>query len=386
MKSASTLFVEPEDRLRALRHWAEAQQFSPPWWLRQPDVQTAWYVIREIAAALKDRRASSTLVWDYVVGQHAKEEKISRNPEGVTADAEASRPGRPLINEEVFPVNIPFDDDGYLTAILHLTGDRRRLAILFHGLEGSIEATYMRGASRELLRKGISVLRVNMVNCGGSEGCSRRFYHAGFTLMLEIAVQWAITNGFERVTIVGFSLSANLVLKYLGGSNFSGCAEVCGGVAVCPPIDLAQGVAQIDRPRNVFYRYRFLKSMLKTLEKKQRLFPDLFPVPVTNVKTIAEFDDRYTARACGFPSGREYYRRTSSLPYLNKIALPTLLLHSQDDIFIPFDAFRRFDWQCNPCLITLFPRHGGHVGFHSSARENWMERSIAEFAERLTHF
>ncbi|MBI2822385.1 MAG: hypothetical protein HYX74_09185, partial [Acidobacteria bacterium] len=280
-------------------------------------------------------------------------------------------------------VELPFEEDGFLTGVLNRAGDGRRLAILFHGLEGSVEGTYMRGTARRLLGHGISALRVNMVNCGGSEACTRLFYHAGFTLMLEICVQWALKHGFKRIAPVGFSLGGSLVVKYLGGSNFSGSAAVAGGAAVSPPIDLARSAGCIDRPRNKFYRYRFLKSMFRTMKRKQQLFPDLFPHKLEWVKTITEFDHRYTAPANGFGSGSDYYQKASSLPYLCRIDRPTLILHSRDDIYIPFDTFSVYDWKQNRNLIPLFPEHGGHLGFHASARVNYMETTLADFCDRL---
>ncbi len=378
-------------RLEELHRWAKSQQFNPPRWLRQADLQTAWYVIRDIAARVRHDRVSPRQIWGHVWGQERPPISTRGGKLGQSTRRGGEREsGRDLTWEANFAlsqnaeaVEIPFGDGGYLTAVLNRSGAGQRLAILFHGLEGSIQATYMRGVAAELLRHGISALRVNMVNCGGSESCTRHFYHAGFTLTLEISVRWALRSGFDQIVVIGFSLGGNLVLQYLGGSNFSRAAEVLGGIAVSTPIDLARGVACIDRPRNKFYRHRFLRSMYRTLKRKKELFPDLLPINIEWVNTIAEFDHRYTAPANGFSSGAEYYEKTSSISYLSKIDRPTLILQSQDDVFIPFDAFRDFDWSQNPNLISLFSQHGGHIGFHASARENWMEKKTVEFCDKL---
>jgi hypothetical protein len=353
-------------KLQELHAWAGAQHFEPPLWLRQADLQTMWYVIRDIAARVRDDRISPRQIWAHIMGQ---------------CEAAATGAAPPLCDAEA--VKISFEDEGFLTGLLNRSGNNRRLVILFHGLEGSVQAAYMRSVARDLLRHQICALRVNMVNCGGSEACSRRFYHAGFTKMLDISVRWAKQQRFEQIVLVGFSLGANLVLKYLGDADFSGAREVVGAVAVSVPIDLAQGVACIDRARNKFYRYRFLQSMHTTFWRKQQLFPDLFPKEVVRVRTIAEFDDQYTAPANSFSSGIEYYQKTSSISYLAGIDRPTLILHAQDDVFIPFDAFRNYNWRLNPNLIRLFPERGGHIGFHSSARENWMEKRVTEFCNKL---
>src|SRR2546428_524529 len=58
-----------DSRLEALHRWARSQQFNPPFWLRQPDLQTAWYVIRDIAARVQHDRISTRQVWAHVWGE-----------------------------------------------------------------------------------------------------------------------------------------------------------------------------------------------------------------------------------------------------------------------------------------------------------------------------
>jgi predicted alpha/beta-fold hydrolase len=48
---------------------------------------------------------------------------------------------------------------------------------------------------------------------------------------------------------------------------------------------------------------------------------------------------------------------------------PTLIIHAQDDPFIPFDSFRHPDIQSNSNVVLLAPEQGGHVGFISADRE-----------------
>ena len=380
--------LSPDRNLGALRAWAQQQRFSPPWWLRQADLQTCWYVVREVAAGLRDRRITASQIWHFIIGQEknyfsqGRREK-SRRPDAAHSGEARVPAGQPLGWTASEPVEIPFGDGGFLTGLLDEAGGNSRLAILFHGLEGSAEATYIRGTAQRLSERSISALRVNMVNCGGSEACTQRFYHAGFTQMVEISVRWSLRRGFRQIALIGFSLGGNLVLKYLGDCNVSLAPEVVGGAAASAPIDLAESCAYIDRPRNRFYRYRFLRSMSRTLRRKQQLFPDLFPVPIEPVTTIREFDHRYTAPASGFAGAAEYYQTASSLQCLAAIGRPVLVLQAHDDLYIPFKTFQNYPWSSNPNLIPLFPWQGGHLGFHASARENWMEATVAEFCDRL---
>ncbi|HYE63932.1 MAG TPA: hypothetical protein VD966_00025, partial [Pyrinomonadaceae bacterium] len=74
------------------------------------------------------------------------------------------------------------------------------------------------------------------------------------------------------------------------------------------------------------------------------------------------------------------------------IRMPALIIHAQDDPFIPFDSFRHPSVTDNPSVLLLAPPRGGHVGF-VAARVNgedrfWAENRLVEFCglvhQRLT--
>ena len=47
-------------------------------------------------------------------------------------------------------------------------------------------------------------------------------------------------------------------------------------------------------------------------------------------------------------------------------------------------AYEDFAWKSNPRLVPLFPRHGGHVGFHGvGSLVPWHDRCMAQFFARL---
>ena len=83
-----------------------------------------------------------------------------------------------------------------------------------------------------------------------------------------------------------------------------------------------------------------------------------------------------------------YYEKASSLQFINQIAVPTLIVHAQDDPFLPFASFRHPDIEANPNVVLLAPEHGGHVGFISADREGedrfWAEVMAVEFVRLLS--
>ena len=68
--------------------------------------------------------------------------------------------------------------------------------------------------------------------------------------------------------------------------------------------------------------------------------------------------------------------------FMDRIRVPTLVIHALDDPWIPADAYLNFDWAANPCLTPLLPRHGGHVGFHGAdGPDPWHDRCAAGIPE-----
>ena len=71
------------------------------------------------------------------------------------------------------------------------------------------------------------------------------------------------------------------------------------------------------------------------------------------------YDELYTAPRSGFASASEYYRRSSSLPLLPRIALPTLVLTARDDPFVAIEPFESLQLPGHIELRIL--SRGGHL-------------------------
>ena len=78
-----------------------------------------------------------------------------------------------------------------------------------------------------------------------------------------------------------------------------------------------------------------------------------------------EFDDAVTAPVHGFIDARDYYYRSSSLRWIDRVSVTTLLLSAVDDPFLPGDVLDQVAAiaERNKSLHVEFVPHGGHVGF-----------------------
>ena len=103
------------------------------------------------------------------------------------------------------------------------------------------------------------------------------------------------------------------------------------------------------------------------------------------IKTIRDFDERFTSLAHGFQNADDYYFRSSSVRVVDKIRIPTLIIHSADDPFIPFDPLREKVFSENPYLLLITTSRGGHVAFVSDTSEKedrfWAENRAIEFCK-----
>jgi predicted alpha/beta-fold hydrolase len=269
-----------------------------------------------------------------------------------------------------------------LLGTLHrpLTGGERPLVMLIHGLTGSEDSSYVLASARHFLRLGYPVLRLNLRGAGPSQGHCRYRYHAGRSEDLRLVLGSLDGRLAARgLFLVGFSLGGNMLLKYLGEAGRR--AMVLAAASISAPIDLDAARRCLMRTRNTFY-HRYLLARLKTETRALALSEEESKV-LGEVKTIFEFDDRILAPRIGFAGAHDYYRRSMALPFLHDIAVPTLIIHARNDPWIPFTAYRDFAWPGNARLTPLFPRAGGHVGFHGrGSLTPWYNYCLAQYFER----
>lgn len=230
--------------------------------------------------------------------------------------------------------------------------------VLLHGLEGSAEAGYFASFAQEALVRGYGVHRLNMRTCGGTEDLCETMYHSGLTGDTKFILEQLK----QPIFLVGFSLGGNVALKLAGelGQN-----DLLAGVcAVSTPIDLAACVRAIDKPSNILYSRRFLKRLRERVRRMNMRVPQAYSLlGLDDVRTIWEFDDRFTAPLFGFGTAANYYATQSATNYLDAIRVPTLVISAKDDPLVPFEIYRHRAFQNNPALTLLATNHGGHLGF-----------------------
>jgi hypothetical protein len=169
------------------------------------------------------------------------------------------------------------------------------------------------------------------------------------------------------IALVGFSLGANLVLKLAAEAAERPLEGLDCVLAANPPIDLAACCRQIQRRENRIYDRNFLRNLRAEVARLHALFPDLGPPALSEVRSLFDFDDLYTAPRNGYAGAGEYYDRNSAGPLIPQIQVPGLVVHAEDDPFIPAEPFRKVAFP--PGLALELKSHGGHLGYFS--RTSW---------------
>ena len=319
-------------------------KFSPAWWLRGPHAQTLWS--------------------QYFRRRDPPEMRIER-------------------------LEMP---DGDHLHLYHrdLGADRPRLFLL-HGLEGSVRSHYVQGFVRGAEARGWSSTLLVFRGCGPEFNMAPRMYHSGETSDLRHALRTLVSrHPEERLALAGVSLGGNVLLKYLGENPAGVPAQVVGAAAVSVPFDLEAGSRFLQKGFAKVYDRHFLKSLrLKALRKLEQ-HPGLFDRDrALKAQSIEDFDDAVTGPVHGFAGSNDYYTRSSSIHFLEEIAVPTLLLSAEDDPFLPVQVLHRVREVAarNPRLTVQFTEHGGHVGFLAGnipfRPYHWAEGRVLSFFDTL---
>jgi len=263
----------------------------------------------------------------------------------------------------------------------------RPTAIIVHGLEGSSNSQYVVGNSNKLWRAGCNIVRMNMRNCGGTEALSSTLYHSGLSNDVLAVMNFFVARyGLQSMSLIGYSMGGNLVLKLAGELGTAAPATLHSVIGVSPAADLQPSADALHLPQNRLYELKFLHNLLRRFRRKAMLFPRAYDRNrAAGIRSLREFDDRITALYSGFTSADDYYYRAAAARVLERIAVPTLILHALDDPFVRLTTETREKIKANPNITLIESKHGGHCAFlaqpdASSGYDGyWAEHTLLRF-------
>ena len=284
--------------------------------------------------------------------------------------------------------------DGDELVLDHLDADSPVHFVLMHGMEGSAHSVYMQGMLAAIRRRGAAATAMNFRSCardltslfGTIPNKTARFYHSGEITDFDLVLRTLARRMPERRFVVcGASLGGNALLKWLAAH--AGENLVTAAATISVPYDLGAGAAYLETTIGRWYVGRFLRTLVKKVERVVDEFPEtrafLDLEKIRRARTFREFDDAATAPLHGFEDADDYYRRASSIFDLGKITTPTLSISAADDPFLPPETLERVMATASPAMKVVVTKHGGHTGFVSGRVPwrtfYWAEEQVVEW-------
>lgn len=225
-------------------------------------------------------------------------------------------------------------------------------AVLVHGYGATREETLR--ALPVLHRLGVPALVPTYRNDVGAQGPARGKYHLGDTEWgdVEVAVQYALDHGARSVVIFGWSMGGAVALQTVSRSRLAPAVRAL--VLDGPVVDW----------RDVL---RHQSAVLRVPPLLTRLTQRLLESP--RLRVLAG-----TERPISFDR-LDWTRRAGDL------AVPVLLVHSDDDDFVPPGPSRALA-EARPDLVTFVPaRDAGHTREWNVDPDAW-ETAVAGFMRR----
>ena len=271
----------------------------------------------------------------------------------------------------------------------HWQADRTKplTIIIVHGLEGSSESQYALGVTEKALAAGMNVIRYNQRNCGGTDALAPVLYHSGLSDdVAAVAREIMQRDHVSQLALVGFSMGGNLVLKLAGewGAQANSPPQFRAVAACCPAMDLAASADALHETSNRLYELFFLFSLRRRMIRKASLFPGHFDAGrMRGMRSLRDFDHQITAYYCGFSGADDYYARSSASNVVDKIAVPTLIVHAANDPFVRILPETRRKIAANPNITFIEAQDGGHCAFVGSRNGGgagfWAESEMVNF-------
>lgn len=317
-------------------------EFAPAWFLPGPHLQTVWATIARMGRLVHYRREAITL------------------------------------------------PDGDELILDHVDGNDALHFVLLHGLEGSSYSVYIQGLTQIIRRYGHTATAINFRSCARDPRNTLRMipnrrprlYHSGDTGDFDHVIRLLkARHPQSRFFAIGASLGGNVLLKWLGENPGQTLVEAVATLSV--PYDLGAGSALLESSTaGRLYVARFLRT-LKRKARRPEIAARLDLEQTLRARTFRELDDAATGPLHGFTGADDYYARSSSIRYIDKITTPVLALSAADDPFLPPDVLPEVKRRASPSVDFRMTPNGGHVGFIAGTApwrcEYWAEETAVRW-------
>jgi predicted alpha/beta-fold hydrolase len=212
----------------------------------------------------------------------------------------------------------------------------------------------------------------------------------------------------QSLFIVGNSLGANIIAKYLGEEGLSNTLPKCvaGGITLGNPLQIQSKslgfpwgqLLGVGVKKTMILNRKALSSMKKGSSAFKQAYRDILMA-----STVGEIDCIYAPfkirnepiypynPKIGYTSGEDYWKDAGSYQYIPHVNVPLLQISAMDDFLVHHNAMAKLnDSLSNPNIIVAKTKSGGHLGWNDATGlssllfgASWADRATTEFIQAV---
>ena len=317
--------------------------FNPPWWLKNPHVQSS-LVSLPVRRKFVERRAVAL-----IANSH---EHLLDCGDGVTLQCFHSSPALANARESLGTV------------------------VLVHGWEGSSASLYMLSLAQSLFNVGFDIVRLNLRDHGETHHLNRDIFHSCLLPEVVGAVK-RLQEMFpgRPLNLAGISLGGNFMLRVAAQAREAGL-RIGKVVAISPVLDPVETLHALEHGHELYHWY-FIRKWNRSLVKKQAAWPAYHNfAEFLRLTSLRDKTAEMVAKFTQFASLDDYLNGYSITgDRLATLSSPATIITSLDDPIIPVVGLERLTQ--SPHLKVTLTRYGGHCGFFDTlSGETWLERRL----------
>lgn len=272
--------------------------------------------------------------------------------------------------------------------------DGAPISIILPGLAGGIQEAPIRSTCYKLYKQGHHVLVLNQRGASRSKITTPYLYTGLDTDDIKYIIHKFQQEFSDEVHIkrqfhaIGYSFGGLQLVNYLGKEGKD--SKLTSAITISSPWDLNESMSHVDKSISGHYLFQpviihMLLKMVKSNREALSARPDLFNDEVyqdlkKRIKSPVEFDNQYTSKLVGFPSGKLYYYAASPLWRIFQIRTPLLVINSTDDPMISTD-YPYLEVKKQPWIYMATADLGGHYSFIKNDGDFWFSNVVESWID-----
>lgn len=250
--------------------------------------------------------------------------------------------------------------------------------VILHGIAGSMHSHSSMRSAVALHRAGYHAIRLEMRGAGESVVDAPSLYHAGITCDLDVVVRHVAADPrVSGVLVLGYSGGGSQLLKLAGEWGDAPPSGVMALATISAPLDYTRVAARMDTLTCLPYRFHVLRGLLDRAREFVARHPSRAhyqPSDLDGIKRFRQYDGQIIVPMHGFSDVDTYYWEASAGRLLDRVRVPTLILHAEDDPMVPIDTVRPWLPTSSRSVRVKTSKHGGHLGWLAGFDEtSWVK-------------